>query len=305
MGALGLIGGGLMGTALIKGLLKQGYPADTIYVAEPDPSRRQLLAELGVELFADSQGMLGALTRRKADGVILAVKPQNVPEAVAGLNLAGLPLLSIVAGYKVAALEALLPAGTKVLRAMPNTPALIGAGITALALGAESGTAEQAWAEKILRSLGRVVLVPESLMDAVTGLSGSGPAYVYLLIEALIDGGVLAGLPRTLARSWRLPRFWGVRGWSPRPGNTLRSCGYGDSGDDHYRPLCFGRGGLFRAGDEGCVGGSGALQGFGRKEQVGPHAGQLGHLSSALSWSSFSQTSDEQRANSDEQQEEE
>lgn len=200
MGALGLIGGGLMGTALIKGLLKQGYPADTIYVAEPDPSRRQLLAELGVELFADSQGMLGALTRRKADGVILAVKPQNVPEAVAGLNLAGLPLLSIVAGYKVAALEALLPAGTKVLRAMPNTPALIGAGITALALGAESGTAEQAWAEKILRSLGRVVLVPESLMDAVTGLSGSGPAYVYLLIEALIDGGVLAGLPRNLAR---------------------------------------------------------------------------------------------------------
>ena len=140
MGALGLIGGGLMGTAIIKGLLKQGYPAAEIYVADPDPSRRQHLAELGVETFADHQGMLTALTRREADGVLLAVKPQNVPESLAGLNLAGLPLLSIVAGYKIAALEALLPAKTKVLRAMPNTPALIGAGITALALGAQSGT---------------------------------------------------------------------------------------------------------------------------------------------------------------------
>ena len=200
MGALGLIGGGLMGTAIIKGLLKQGYPAAEIYVADPDPSRRQHLAELGVETFADHQGMLTALTRREADGVLLAVKPQNVPESLAGLNLAGLPLLSIVAGYKIAALEALLPAKTKVLRAMPNTPALIGAGITALALGAQSGTKEQAWAERVLSSLGQVVLVPEKLMDAVTGLSGSGPGYVYLFIEALIDGGVLAGLPRALAR---------------------------------------------------------------------------------------------------------
>ena len=135
MGTLGLIGGGLMGTALIKGLLKQGYPATAIYVADPDPSRRQLLAELGVETFAETKKMLVALSQREADGVILAVKPQMVPEALSGLNLAGLPLLSIVAGYKVAALEALLPAGTKVLRAMPNTPALIGAGITALSLG--------------------------------------------------------------------------------------------------------------------------------------------------------------------------
>lgn len=200
MGTLGLIGGGLMGTALIKGLLKQGYPATVIYVADPEPSRRQLLAELGVETFAETKKMLVALSQREADGVILAVKPQMVPEALSGLNLAGLPLLSIVAGYKVAALEALLPAGTKVLRAMPNTPALIGAGVTALALGTQSGTAEQAWAEKVLRSLGQVVLVPENLMDAVTGLSGSGPGYVYLFIEALIDGGVLAGLPRALAR---------------------------------------------------------------------------------------------------------
>ncbi|WP_231133208.1 pyrroline-5-carboxylate reductase [Capillibacterium thermochitinicola] len=200
MGALGLIGGGLMGTAIIKGLLKQGYPANAICVADPDPARRQLLAELGVATFADNRAMLAALNKQEADGVILAVKPQVVPEALAGLDLGGLPLLSIVAGYKVAALEALLPAGTKVLRAMPNTPALIGAGITALALGAQSGSAEQDWAEKVLRSLGQVVLVPESLMDAVTGLSGSGPGYVYLFIEALIDGGVLAGLPRALAR---------------------------------------------------------------------------------------------------------
>lgn len=197
---IGLIGGGLMATALIKGLLKQGQPAATISVADPDPARRQLLAELGVETFADNKRMLEVLTPRKADGVILAVKPQVVPEALAGLTFSGMPLLSIVAGYTVASLEALLPAETKVLRAMPNTPALIGAGITALTLGSKSGVPEQAWAEKVLRSLGQVVLVPEHLMDAVTGLSGSGPGYVYLFTEALIDGGVLAGLPRTLAR---------------------------------------------------------------------------------------------------------
>jgi pyrroline-5-carboxylate reductase len=197
---LGLIGGGMMATALIKGLLKQNYPAARIYVSDPDPARRQILAELGVETFSANQPMLDALTTSGAEGVVLAVKPQVVPEALTGLNYPDLPLLSIVAGYSIAGLEELLPAGTKVLRAMPNTPALIGEGITALTLGSKSGASEEAWAEKILRGLGRVVVVPENLMNAVTGLSGSGPGYVYLFIEALIDGGVLAGLPRTLAR---------------------------------------------------------------------------------------------------------
>lgn len=200
MEGLGVIGGGLMATALIKGLLKRGYPAAQIYVSDPDPERRRILGELGVKTYRANQEMLAALPPGESGGVVLAVKPQVVPEALAGLNFPALPLLSIVAGYTIARLEELLPAGTKVLRAMPNTPALIGEGITALALGAKSGAPEEAWAEKILQGLGRVVVVPEKLMDAVTGLSGSGPGYVYLFIEALIDGGVLAGLPRPLAR---------------------------------------------------------------------------------------------------------
>jgi len=189
-----------MATALIKGLLKKGYPAAQIYVSDPDPDRRRVLADLGVKTFGVNQRMLEALTPGEDGGVVLAVKPQVVPEALSGLNFPALPLLSIVAGYTIAGLEELLPAGTRVLRAMPNTPALIGEGITALTLGSKSGAPEQAWAEKILQGLGRVVVVSENLMDAVTGLSGSGPGYVYLFIEALIDGGVLAGLPRTLAR---------------------------------------------------------------------------------------------------------
>ncbi|HBL35282.1 MAG TPA: pyrroline-5-carboxylate reductase, partial [Firmicutes bacterium] len=197
---LGLIGGGLMATALIKGLLKQGYPAAQIYGSDPDPASRQRLEELGVKTFASNQTMLTALSQNEAAGVILAVKPQVVPEALSGLEYPDLPLLSIVAGYELAALEALLPSGTKVLRAMPNTPALIGAGITALSPGSNCGAPEKAWAEQILSSLGQVVSVPEKLMNAVTGLSGSGPGYVYLFIEALIDGGVMAGLPRALAR---------------------------------------------------------------------------------------------------------
>ena len=181
MRTLGLIGGGLMATALIKGLFKQGYPAAQIYGSDPDPASRQRLEELGVKTFASNQTMLTALSQNEAAGVILAVKPQVVPEALSGLEYPDLPLLSIVAGYELAALEALLPSGTKVLRAMPNTPALIGAGITALSPGSNCGAPEQAWAEQILSSLGQVVSVPEKLMNAVTGLSGSGPGYVYIL----------------------------------------------------------------------------------------------------------------------------
>ena len=204
MGTLGLIGGGLMATAIIKGLLKQGYPAEGLLVSDPDLSRREFLEALGVSTFQDNQEMLATLEKKEAEGIILAIKPQVVKEALTGLDFPNLPLLSIVAGYSVSALESLLPAGTRVLRAMPNTPALIGEGITAVTAGTRSNEQELTWAEKILSSLGKVVVVPEGLMNAVTGLSGSGPGFVYFFIEALIDGGVLAGLPRPLARELAL-----------------------------------------------------------------------------------------------------
>ncbi|NLW55670.1 MAG: pyrroline-5-carboxylate reductase [Firmicutes bacterium] len=189
-----------MATAMIKGLLQQGYPAQEILVSDPDPERRESLAEFGVLTFTDNQEMLWELRRREGEGVVLAVKPQVIKEALAGLTFPLLPVLSIVAGYSLAALARLLPAEMRILRAMPNTPALVGAGITALTASVKCGVEDQKWAEKVLGSLGKVVIVPESLMNAVTGLSGSGPGFVYFMLEALIDGGVLAGLPRPLAR---------------------------------------------------------------------------------------------------------
>lgn len=200
MRGIGLIGGGLMATAMIKGLLRQGYPGEELLVSDPDPQRGEILTQLGVLTFRDNQEMLRALTKRGGEGVVIAVKPQVVKEALAGLDFPPCSLLSIVAGYSVAALGRLLPNEARILRAMPNTPALIGEGITALTAGAECEAEDLQWAEKVLGSLGKVVIIPERLMNAVTGLSGSGPGFVYFMLEALIDGGVLAGLPRPLAR---------------------------------------------------------------------------------------------------------
>lgn len=111
------------------------------------------------------------------------------------------PVLSIAAGATLARLEAALAPGTPVVRAMPNTPALVGAGAAAIAAGSAAGDGEVAWASSILGAVGTVVVVPESSLDAVTGLSGSGPAYVFLVVESLVEGGVLAGLPRDVASS--------------------------------------------------------------------------------------------------------
>src|SRR5207247_3650070 len=109
------------------------------------------------------------------------------------------PVLSIAAGVTIATMEAALAPGTPVVRAMPNTPALVGAGAAAISPGSAAGEEHLAWAEGILGAVGTVVRVDESQLDAVTGLSGSGPAYVFLVLEALIDAGVLAGLPRPIA----------------------------------------------------------------------------------------------------------
>jgi pyrroline-5-carboxylate reductase len=131
----------------------------------------------------------------EADGIVLAVKPNDAESACRSLDRPT-RLLSIAAGVRLASLESWLGDGVPVVRAMPNTPALVGAGAAAIAPGSAATDEDLAWAEEILSSVGTVVRVGESLLDAVTGLSGSGPAYLFLVAEAMTEAGVLAGLPR-------------------------------------------------------------------------------------------------------------
>ncbi|HEX6165298.1 MAG TPA: pyrroline-5-carboxylate reductase [Acidimicrobiales bacterium] len=197
MPRLQVIGGGKMGEALLAGLVSGGWaPPAELRVVELLPERARELDERfpAVEVTA----AVGP-----ADGHVLAVKPGDVERACGALAATGstTPVLSIAAGVTLARLEAALAPGTPVVRAMPNTPALVGAGAAAVAAGAAAGEADLAWAEQILGAVGDVVRVDESLLDAVTGLSGSGPAYVFLVAEALIEAGVLAGLTRPISRT--------------------------------------------------------------------------------------------------------
>jgi len=194
MGVLQVLGGGRMGEALVGGLLQAGtVRAAEVRVVEPVDARRKQLADLlpGVEL---------AIEPAAADGTVIAVKPGDVPAACRAAATAGSGrVLSIAAGVTLAALEADLAPGTPVVRAMPNTPAVVGQGAAAIAPGTSAGEEDLAWAESLLGAVGTVVRVKEPLLDAVTGLSGSGPGYVFLVAEALIDAGVLAGLPREVS----------------------------------------------------------------------------------------------------------
>jgi pyrroline-5-carboxylate reductase len=190
MTALVIVGGGRMGEALLGGLLAAGWAPSDLAVVEPVEARRD-------ELATSFPGVAVSGTPVEAEGAVIAVKPGDVPAAVTATKARR--VLSIAAGVTIAALEAAAPAGAAVVRAMPNTPALVGAGAAAIAAGSVAGEDDLAWAESILGAVGSVVRVPEKLLDAVTGLSGSGPAYVFLVAEALTEAGVLAGLPRPTA----------------------------------------------------------------------------------------------------------
>jgi pyrroline-5-carboxylate reductase len=190
-----IVGGGQMGEALLGGLLAAGWQASDLAVVEPLASRRKQLAAAypGVDV---AEGPIGA------ESALIAVKPQQVISATADAVAAGARrILSIAAGVTLASLEAATGPGTPVVRAMPNTPALVGTGAAAIAAGSAATDDDLAWAESILGAVGTVVRVPESSLDAVTGLSGSGPAYVFLVAEALMDAGVTAGLPRATAEA--------------------------------------------------------------------------------------------------------
>ena len=195
MQGLALLGGGRMGEALLGGLLDAGYEPDGLAVAEVDADRRRDLEDRfkGVRVVPSA-----AWAVADAAIVVVAVKPQDVGSVLeqAATSLAQETLvISIAAGVKIATVEAAVP-GRPVVRAMPNTPALVRRAATAIAGGRHATPAHLETAERVLGSVGIVVQVPEQHLDAVTGLSGSGPAYVFLVAEALIEAGVLAGLPR-------------------------------------------------------------------------------------------------------------
>jgi pyrroline-5-carboxylate reductase len=195
-----------MGEALVAGLVSGGWAAeDQLRVVERLPDRA---AELR-ERFA---GLDVATEPGAAEGHVLAVKPGDVAAACRALAATGgaSPVLSIAAGVTLERLESELAPGTPVVRAMPNTPALVGAGAAAVAGGHAAGDADLAWAEQILGAVGQVVRVDESLLDAVTGLSGSGPAYVFLVAEALVEAGVLAGLPRPVSSTLAVQTLLGA-----------------------------------------------------------------------------------------------
>ena len=233
MVVLQVIGGGRMGEALVGGLVRAGtVAAPDVLVVEPVDARREALARLlpGVGL---------AVEPAAAEGTVIAVKPADVPTACRAAAAAGTGrVLSIAAGVTTAALEAELAPGTPVVRAMPNTPALVGKGAAAIAPGAAATDADLAWAESLLGAVGTVVRVKEAQLDAVTGLSGSGPAYVFLVAEALVDAGVLAGLPRDVSHALAVQTLVGAA--------TLLA--EGDDGPEALRAAVTSPGGTTAAG---------------------------------------------------------
>lgn len=199
--SIGFIGGGAMAEALLGGLLASGAPAERLCAADPESERRERLArELGVTALENNAAVV-----ERADVVVLAVKPNVVTPVLAALEGVDTtrPLwISIAAGVTLASLEAGLSAEARIVRAMPNTPALIRSGATALCGNARVGDAERAAARALFESVGIVWEAPrEVLLDAVTALSGSGPAYVFAFLEALIDAGEAQGLPRDAAEA--------------------------------------------------------------------------------------------------------
>jgi pyrroline-5-carboxylate reductase len=198
---IGFIGCGAMARALAGGLIDAGVAASQIFASDPFASARSQFEEaIGAKTFDDNAQVVS-----QADVIVLAVKPGAVSSVLEELDpaLAARPLwISIAAGVPLEKLESALPAGARIVRTMPNTPALVGAGATAYFPASSVTETDLQLTEAILEAAGWCWRAPnEGLLDAVTGLSGSGPAYVFLILEALADAGVRQGLPRDAAQS--------------------------------------------------------------------------------------------------------
>lgn len=207
---LAFIGGGNMASSLISGLVDNGYSAENIRVADPSETRRQFLKERipGIILTGDN-----SVAADQAECIILAVKPQIMEQAILGLgNTDGHPLfISIAAGLTSSRISQWLGDDCALVRAMPNTPALIGCGVTGAYANGKVSRVQHSMAESILRTAGELFWFEnESDLNTVTALSGSGPAYFFLLIEALEEGGISLGLSPTISRSLAIQTAYGA-----------------------------------------------------------------------------------------------
>ena len=195
----GFIGAGKMATALARGMIRAGTTIPSAVVAS-DPIEATCAAiarETGVLIAADNQDLVG-----RSQVIVLAVKPQNMSDVLEQLRPVLGPehlVISIAAGVTLSTISAALGADRRIVRVMPNTPALVGAGASGYCLGPDVRPGDEEIVRSCLSAVGLAYRVPENLLDAVTGLSGSGPAFVYVMIEALSDGGVRVGLPRDVA----------------------------------------------------------------------------------------------------------
>jgi pyrroline-5-carboxylate reductase len=203
-----ILGTGMMGETILAGLLRAGRRSEQIVISQRRPERAAELA---------ARYQVAVLDNLKAaefgDTLLIAVKPQDVSgllDEIAGSIRPGALVISLAAGRTTASLEQRLPAGTPVVRVMPNTPALVDQGMSALSPGEHCDAGHLAQAQELLSATGKVVQVPEKYQDAVTAVSGSGPAYVFYVAEAMIEAGVLLGLPRATSTELVVQTLYGA-----------------------------------------------------------------------------------------------
>ena len=194
---LAILGAGVMGETVLSGLLRAGWNSDRIIATDRRTERQvELEAKYGITMMTNEEAAA------KADTVILVVKPQDMRDLlteIAPVVSSSTLIVSLAAGVDTASIEERLPTGTPVVRVMPNTPAQVDEGMAAISAGAHSDEEHLARVSELMSATGRVVTVPERYQDAVTAISGSGPAYLFFVVEAMIEAGVHLGLPRDTA----------------------------------------------------------------------------------------------------------
>ncbi len=208
MGTVAIFGAGVMGETLLSGLLRSGHPVEELVVTERRPERATELADkYGITVLDNTDAA------DRADTIVLVVKPQDMGsllDEIADRVRPGNLVVSLAAGITTDFLESRLPEGSSVVRVMPNTPALVDEGMAALSPGRHCTEGHLATASALLASCGKVTQVPEKLMDAVTAISGSGPAYIFYVVEAMIEAGVVLGMPRTTATELVVQTLYGA-----------------------------------------------------------------------------------------------